>query len=252
MVILDNDAHVGGIMYDSDHDTLFVTNKSGKVDAYDYSKLQKYFIFSKHNEVIENINLAPKSLNSIRQTININEDPNGVLQDRAATVTYNNGKLYVGTFEKEGKIFEYDVSSSNGKLNIAKGNTYTANSAIQGMCSYDDGKDQYLYTASSAQGSKNSYVYKYKVNGENLELIGNKIIPQSGLEGISVDNNDNLNGIFEYGLQNTVTIDGTSITQLTIPQREEKFLALQADLFHKNEEVKDVSNYMERKNINVD
>lgn len=131
------------------------------------------------------------------------------------TIYDHDGAIYSGTYSGDGYLvkttIEYERNPRTGRVISIK---TTDNKivgvlppAVQGLAFYEEGDKTYLVTASSAQLSKSRLTLFDMTDGHPIKM-GSKIIPQSGLEGIYI-NNGEISGVFEYDnqkLQNLTTI----------------------------------------------
>ena len=178
-VELDNNSHVGGISY-CDKGYLFITEKNGKVNCYKYDEFIR-------GEVV-----------SVKCNINISNQLDGNVS--AATLYYYDGYLYVCVCSYIGKMVRY-------KLNILDEVTYDdydvyidLPSCIQGVCVFKY-LDKYYYLFSQSYSKCKSCI---KLFDSNFKFIGQHISSFIGLEGIDIDKNGNIIGIFEKDICHSI------------------------------------------------
>lgn len=231
-IVLNTGNHVGGITYDTENGILFVTGKEGQMETYDYEAMNRLFELQKEDgsnkEALLNLNFDDYNgeertkykenfdsviINndiSVLEEINKKRGKHGNTQQGMDSVYFHDGKLYSSTYSANGELIETElniIKDANGNIVEIKekSSSTVANigPAVQGMSFYTD-KDgkKYFVTASSAKWSS-SLLTKYEVidkgNGEyEYKLVGYQEIKRPGLEGIYIDGNGKISGIFEY------------------------------------------------------
>lgn len=237
-ITLPTDAHVGGTSFDSQNQILYVTGINGKATSYDYQRLSTLIrITEKDANGVVQVNFSeegdekdpdngnqkltvPRSFiieNNIDvlDTVNKGRELSFNKQQGMDTIYDHDGAIYSGTYSGDGYLvkttIEYERNPRTGRVISIK---TTDNKivgvlppAVQGLAFYEEGDKTYLVTASSAQLSKSRLTLFDMTDGHPTEM-GFKIIPQSGLEGIYI-NNGEISGVFEYDnqkLQNLTTI----------------------------------------------
>lgn len=237
-ITLPTDAHVGGTSFDSQNQILYVTGINGKATSYDYQRLSTLIrITEKDANGVVQVNFSeegdekdpdngnqkltvPRSFiieNNIDvlDTVNKGRELSFNKQQGMDTIYDHDGAIYSGTYSGDGYLvkttIEYERNPRTGRVISIK---TTDNKivgvlppAVQGLAFYEEGDKTYPITASSAQLSKSRLTLFDMTDGHPIEM-GSKIIPQSGLEGIYI-NNGEISGVFEYDnqkLQNLTTI----------------------------------------------
>lgn len=197
----DKRAHVGGVTYDSKHDILFITERDGKVCGYDFSKYIRILENAKKEGIAANID-NDKGLKAIKKyTIDISNHIKG--KTSAATTYYSEDEkaLYVADCAGSGTLVKYtaDYTKSNAKV-FDSGTVVSKDfaSCCQGIATYQDksGKN-YIYATQSYGSVLNSVIKKYEVSGTEVKEVGAAVVATPGLEGIKIDKEGNLSGIYE-------------------------------------------------------
>ena len=188
--ILRNHAHVGGITYDKENKIVFITSYYGKIDAYDYEKLKTI-----DNHIIKK---------NVRMTcpININDGlkKRKFSPYRAATITMYQNNLYIATFEKKGKLVKVIYKRKEDKIEVEEISLVTEiGGAVQGIFLYQKNNICYLVESSSCSNIKTSGIRITDMT--NQKFIASININRRGLEGIYVDKEECLTGIFEFDQQ---------------------------------------------------
>lgn len=174
---LDNSSHVGGISYDYINDLVYVTGTHGKINVYSYPEL------------------IGGGLVSIKNDLDISH----VLEEKcsAATLYFYNNKLYVGTFEGNGKMVIFDIAYKNNKIVIVDTKVVKElPPAIQGISVFE--KNRRLYYLFSQSYSKLKSVIK--MFDEDFNFISQFVMKDIGLEGIDIDYTGNVVCVFENGI----------------------------------------------------
>lgn len=198
----DAQSHVGGISYDEENDVLFITGKGGDVNTY---KLKD--VIEGMNQSAELTGCTPEleskaDISTINNgSVNITKFFNG--NNTSAATTYYSAEekaLYVADCAETGTLIKYSVSATKGKVNFSPGKVVSNDfaSCCQGVATYKDAKgNNYIYASQSYGSSHDSVIKKYEVTDSGLKEVGSTIIDTPGLEGIQIDNNGNLSGVFE-------------------------------------------------------
>ena len=169
-VILNSKAHVGGVTYDDKNKIIFVTGSLGRVLSY-----------------------TKKELKPIKNNISLE----GITNINMATIYYHNKKLYAATFGLRGKLFEIEYEYKNDEITLKSINQiFKTGLATQGIAFYKN----YLVVSSSYGKGVKSRLTIYDIN-KGYKLINKRTVVQSGLEGIYMDKDGMLSGVFEFGKQ---------------------------------------------------
>ncbi len=180
-IILDNKDHVGGISLDLNNNILFVTSSNGKISTYDLSII--------NNELINNDYLFIRDYMSIHNSIENNTNS-------ISSICINNDKLYTTTYGEKCllKEYSYEVVDNEIKHKLISSKELDT-PCVQGIAFYND----YLVLSSSAYLFDNGIKIPSKITiyDNNLEEKTTSYIKQSGLEGIDIDEEGNITGIFE-------------------------------------------------------
>lgn len=212
-IILNSKDHVGGISIDEDNNILFVTSSNGKISTYDLNKIYKEL----SNK--DNINITDDMIISN----NINNNTYSV-----SSICINNNKLYTTTYGEKCILKEYKYELINNEIKAVLLNTQELDiPCVQGIDIYNN----YLILSSSAcilAGNIKipSKITIYDLNHFSIKNIS--YIKQGGLEGINIDNNGNITGIFELEDQKIKNIGNI---QTIINYEDSKLLELNEDKF---------------------
>ena len=190
-ILLNNNAHVGGLAIDKENNILYVTGNNGKINTYSY------------NNIIRNLRYVDK--------IDLNYEylsdciiPNNIsVQDltqvgTASTICLKDEYLYVATFSgtKNGELVKLKLNYSNNEIT-----TKSVSSPIdipkltQGIEIVNEDNKEYLLTTESV-GLAKSIIRLFEIKDDKLNEIGIKQLPEKGIEGINVD--ENYNVIYSY------------------------------------------------------
>lgn len=220
-ITLNNKAHVGGMGFDEKNNILYITNSKGRVNAYNYSEIEKYFSLYKEkfpdkecNLIIANPKESETSDSSLIPTSVILDGTLSVKDNTekgaASTLYYHDGRVYIGTFDgvNKGQMISYKVSydSEENQIVIDENATikYDIPKNTQGIAVTEHNGKQYLVTTQSIGIANSSItVFEIKDDGSTKE-IGIKYYDDKGLEGIDIDENGNILGVFENGRNNTL------------------------------------------------
>ena len=226
-IVLNSKNHVGGITYDTDNNIVFVTASNGEVETYDYGALIRAFNLKVINGEttdgglhLDFDNITDKAEKEkvradyeaafIENDISVLEEINENrffrdTQQGMDSIYYYNGQIYSTTYTGNGELVAtvyYVQKDEDGNIMSIKENfsSIVANigPAVQGISFYEENGETYLVTASSAMGASSLLTkFRRNENGE-YEVIGYKEVPREGLEGIYIDKEGNVTGIFEY------------------------------------------------------
>ena len=228
-IILTGNDHVGGVTYDYDNGILFVAGDNGNVNTYNYQNMISILNDSEGKEGnVPNIDLnnmdyegnmyginvqIPNDI-SVLDAINEDYEKTGNYENGMDSIYFHNGKLYSCTYGGTGELVcsEYTYGKDdNGKPCITSDKpSYVVgklNGAVQGLAFYEDSDGTtYLVTASSSGNTPieliGSRLTKWIVNEDgSLQEVGYIYIWHDGLEGIEIDSDGNITGVFEYDKQ---------------------------------------------------
>lgn len=213
-VELNNKDHVGGITYDPDDKLLFVTGSDGEVNCYDHEAIEQAMATADLDPGKPAIDLNNEQYSGIEIDCNINiEDELGI--DDPATIYYHDGKLYVSTYRSKGDFVSYDIKcnrSKDGKVSVDGGQMHIISrdcpAATQGISIYEKDGKKYVAFARSAKGMKSS-IDVYELNDDETlgEMSGSITIDHKGLEGIKINDDGTVTGIYEYEGATSLDID---------------------------------------------
>ena len=217
IVTLDTKAHVGGVTYDEKDKILFVSAKDGKVNAYDYEKLEKMskqmssFTNKTNKAVTVDVNDDINKDCILSSNIQFNQgvkkaDDKGKYQ--ASTIYYDNidDKLYIAHFGKKGYILASDVTKDkNGALVMSNPEFTTADNGIQGISVYHKDDRTYLVESRSFGKNETAVTVKDATGGvTNAETVGTERLKSYG-EGIYIDEFGNSTIVHEKGKDKTMS-----------------------------------------------
>ena len=225
LIIFNNKDHVGGITYDEDNDVLWVASDNGKVNTYDFSRMNKIGVHYKKlpcNKIYTLDFNSPKSA-KVRAKMEIPNDINvkNIInydkhkQSGMDSLYYKNNKLYSNTYGYKGQLVEtkinYETDKHGNIIDITSNNSGKVignlDGATQGLAFYEKDNKTYAVTASSAAGSK-SRLTQWEIKDSEVKKLGNYYFDQPGLEGIEIHDNQ-VKGIFEYDTQSSKYITDT-------------------------------------------
>lgn len=221
-IILNNEAHVGGITYDKDNGVIFVSGGNGNVNAYSYKSLKDQFV-----EGCTSIDLNDKQLdlgdiiiNTTGLTVGLNGDEKVTTVGKASTLYFYDNSLYVSTFNgaKDGEMVKFNLEFKNGEIYAIIEEKYSIPPRTQGIAITEYNGQQYLISTQSI-GVTNSIVTMSEINNGNLNEIGSMEIQASGLQGVSIDEENNV--AFSYENYNGVTGIADTIIDLAMNRNEQ-------------------------------
>lgn len=175
--ILDNKAHVGGICYDSIHDNIWITDRSGTISCYEYKCiLNSDEVEAKYKKV------------KIPGLINI------VGLNAVGYITYHSNRLYMGNFNigKSSKLLSYELNK-DGNINLASRSETNSFAFVQGLTFYEYGSKTLMFVSSS-YGINKSIIRV--VDFETKKVLYKVKMPPM-LEQITFDEFDRLIALFE-------------------------------------------------------
>lgn len=197
----DSKSHVGGITYDSENNIIFITGKNGVVNTY------------RMDDITDGLNQVGKKLNklpSISKTANLDIINSGSVnisnhfsENTSAATTYyssNEKALYIADCAGAGTLIKYSVTTGKQGVSFDNGTVVSKDfaSCCQGIATHTDSKgNNYIYASQSYGVHHDSVIRKYEVTPTGLEEVGATTIKTPGLEGIQIDSQGNLSGVFE-------------------------------------------------------
>ncbi len=198
-IILDTKAHVGGITFDNSRDILFITNTRGKIFTYNYKVIRE--LIKNSNDFQLDLNKLKKEYPSIiiKNSINMRKIDS---KAESSSVYYYNNNIYIASFNPIGKSslykFNIDYNHDTNEVFITnnKVNKYRISSRIQGISISKYNNKEYLICSQSLGKTKSSILI-YEIDDKGSNLIDRIYIKDYGLEGLTIDNNNNLLGVFE-------------------------------------------------------
>lgn len=196
-IILNTNAHVGGVTYDDKNDILFITGKNGKNFTYDHSRLETYW--NQCKKINKSGNKVQIDLNDhVLEDCIIKNDIKA--SNNMATITYHDGAIYSSNFSNKGAINKIEYEYKDGQIYQKSSSIKNCGTATQGMAFYNSGGKDYMILSSS-YSQTDSIIYVYEKKGDEYKWFGEKQISHNGLEGIQCDENGNIYGVFEFGNQ---------------------------------------------------
>lgn len=198
----DQKAHVGGVTYDEQNDILFITGEDGAINTYNLRDITDSLKQSGQEITSSPALEADVDLTAIdKGTVNIKGFFGG--KNTSAATTYyspNEKALYVADCAGKGTLIKYSVNVEGEKVNFHNGKVVSNDfaSCCQGVATYTDtnGKN-YIYATQSYGANHDSVIQKYEITDTGLKEVGATTIDTPGLEGIQIDNQGNLSGVFE-------------------------------------------------------
>jgi WD40 repeat protein len=179
----DNEAHVGGISYNSHYEKIYVSGPDGTVNIYDMDDVAS----------LENGDTLDKHIN--------------IKVDHAASyLTVDNDSLLVGEFTEDGPgtLTFYDITDKGNNLKYSKQIEVPFEKA-QGVCTIEkNGEKFYVFSCSYGRQSDSKLIVA-RLNGDEFEKVRSITLPCMS-EQVSVDKDGNLMVVFEsdckkYGYQ---------------------------------------------------
>lgn len=236
----DENAHVGGVAYDEENNIVFITGEDGVVNTYRLGDITEAA-----NQVNSNTNKVPSiSSNKVLQAIEFgNVDISSHFGDEtsAATTYYSESEnaLYVADCAGDGSLIKYSVTVGGKGVSFDKGTVISRNfaSCCQGVATYTDPHgNNYIYASQSYGANHDSVIKKYEIIDTGLKEVGATTIDTPGLEGIQIDKQGNLSGVFENFKDtdnpnqtiniNVNTIDFSKPLSETNPELEEFYIEM--------------------------
>lgn len=171
--------HVGGIAYDSINNNIWVTGADGEICLYSYQSI----INNNGYMVAPDKTFATDITNSNNSKV-------------ASYMTYYDGKIYVGSFNKDsnGMIKEYKIGSDGKTLEYVK--KFDAPAKAQGISFIKKNGKEYMCVACSYGRKNNSHlkIFEYDQN----QYIEKKDIPMPPmLEQVTFNQDGTLKCVFE-------------------------------------------------------
>lgn len=216
IVTLDTKAHVGGVTYNEKDKILFVTAGSGKINAYDYEKLEQAskqmssFTGKTNRAVTVDVNDKINKDCILSSNIQFKQgvDAKDKGDYKASTVYYDNvdNKLYIAHFGKKGYILASDVTKDkNGALVMSNPEFTSADNGIQGISVYHKDDRTYLVESRSFGKNETAVTVKDATGGvTNAETVGTERLKSYG-EGIYIDEFGNSTIVHEKGKDKTMS-----------------------------------------------
>mgnify|MGYP000091965070 FL=1 len=236
----DQNAHVGGVAYDEENNIVFITGEDGVVNTYRLGDITEAA-----NQVSSNTSKVPSiSSNKVLQAIEFgNVDISSHFGDEtSATTTYyseSENALYVADCAGDGSLIKYSVTVGGKGVSFDKGTVISRNfaSCCQGVATYTDSHgNNYIYASQSYGANHDSVIKKYEIIDTGLKEVGATTIDTPGLEGIQIDKQGNLSGVFENFKDtdnpnqtiniNVNTIDFSKPLSETNPELEEFYIEM--------------------------
>ncbi len=176
---LKNGTHVGGIAYDSINNNIWVTGSDGEICLYNYDS-----IINNKGDMVAPI----KTFDA-----NVTNSNNSKV---ASYMTYYDGKIYVGSFNKDSKgvIKEYKIGPDGKTLTYSK--EFDAPSQAQGISFINKNGKEYMSVACSYGRSNNSHLKIFEYSSNKYKEINDITLPPM-LEQVTFNQNGSLNCVFE-------------------------------------------------------
>ena len=219
---------------------MFITGEDGVVNTYRLGDITEAA-----NQVNSNTNKVPSiSSNKVLQAIEFgNVDISSHFGDEtsAATTYYSESEnaLYVADCAGDGSLIKYSVTVGGKGVSFDKGTVISRNfaSCCQGVATYTDPHgNNYIYASQSYGANHDSVIKKYEIIDTGLKEVGATTIDTPGLEGIQIDKQGNLSGVFENFKDtdnpnqtiniNVNTIDFSKPLSETNPELEEFYIEM--------------------------
>ena len=236
----DKNAHVGGITYDEENNIVFITGKEGKVNTYKLNDITDAL-----NQVNLNSNKVPSiPSDKVLETIgfgSVNISSHFKDKTSAATTYYSESEksLYVADCAAAGSLIKYSVTVGENGVSFDEGTVVSRDFApcCQGIATYTDSNGKnYIYATQSYSAKRESVIQKYEITDTGVKEVGATTIDTPGLEGIQIDKQGNLSGVFENFKDknnpnktinvNVNTIDFSKSLSEINPELEEFYIAM--------------------------
>ncbi len=172
--------HVGGICYDPINNNIWVTGSNGEICLYDYSSI---------------INNNGKDM--VAPILTFDADVTNSDKSKIASyMTYFDGKIYVGAFNKDksGTIKEYKVGSDGKTLEYEK--KFTAPPQTQGISFIEKNGKQYMCASCSYGRNTDSHLKIFEYNNDDYNEIKDITLPPM-LEQVTFNSDGTLKCVFE-------------------------------------------------------
>ncbi len=188
-VDLNNKSHVGGIMYDVDHNLIWIPDENGVLNAYNSEdflvkqKVSPLYVFDNVSEGLKNFENKSKNL--------------------IAFLTIKDNHLFIGNFSKTENILvkEFDIVLNDEKIDLKYIRNFKVPAKTQGIIFVKKNNKDYLILSNSYRRRSKSHIYVFEYNDDiNFYSIQNakKIALPPLLEQITVKNSK-IYALFESG-----------------------------------------------------
>lgn len=162
--LLDHNAHVGGIVYDEEHQLLWVTTFYGNISAYDI------------DDVFTKTNVVPKY-----KDLNVgNQLPNYVYPwvNSASFLTIYNNELYVGNFSirNDGRIKKYSIEEKDNKITLKYIGYFKIPDMVQGVTFYKKDNKEYIMFSRSYGRDCPSILQMFKYDRDVTDYRANDLV----------------------------------------------------------------------------
>ena len=198
-----NNAHVGGIAYDTIHEMIWITDKKGTISSYN------------KNDILHNDSAQP-----ILTKVDVSSGLINVYGNLGcAYVCINNDKLYVGNYSKDNPILKEYLILDDGSIDLKNEKIYSFCKYVQGISFINVNNNTYLFGSSSWGRIVNSIINIFSFN-DNISNFDekNKIIlelpPMS--EQIALNKNNELLVVFESNAAKFKRTAGTKTDDLVL------------------------------------
>lgn len=146
-----NNAHVGGITVDPNHDIVWITDKGGTISGYN----------------LEDITLLKKDIEPKYKKINVGYDLINYRGNKAvAYITYYNNRLYLGNYSNSDCYLKSYGLNRDGSINLDNVDKCDFINYVQGITFMERDNNTYLFVSSS-NGIVNKSkltIFKYNKN----------------------------------------------------------------------------------------
>lgn len=196
LIILDNNAHVGGVTYDSENGLIYVTGGAGAINIYSYDTICEIL---KENPKNNEIPLTEGKYKDVKVgTLN---DLN--LGKNAATMYYKDGYIYTSSYvgnntsENSTVFAKYKVNYKKDKdgdvTSVSYETVYETTGAIskqvQGIAITEyKGKEYLIVSEGNVFTNSSLKVYELGANGVQ-KYCGEVLLDFSGAEGVQIQDN---------------------------------------------------------------